>query len=113
MKLERIISLTLRIGVISSAILVVSGLVLFYAKGQSTFIPTNSLSASDVPRLLLAGNPEGVILLGVIVLILTPVVRVFELLLDYLWSRDRVYTILSLAVLCLMLFGILALPILR
>ncbi|MEM0117866.1 MAG: DUF1634 domain-containing protein [Conexivisphaerales archaeon] len=113
MKLERIISLTLRVGVVTSAILVVSGLVLFYISGQSTFTQTSSLSASDVLRLLLAGNAEGVILLGVIVLILTPVARVFELALDYIWSRDKVYIILSIAVLCLMLFGIIVLPVIR
>lgn len=113
MRLERIISLTLRVGVISSALLVTAGLVLYYISGVNSFISTASLSGLEVAKLVMRGNPEGIILAGVIVLIFTPVARVFELLVDYAWSRDKIYTLLSLAVLSLMLFGIFVLPIIR
>ncbi|MEM0075428.1 MAG: DUF1634 domain-containing protein [Nitrososphaerota archaeon] len=111
MKLERIISLTLRVGVVSSALLVVLGLLLFYVEGINSFIPTNQLNAFSVFYGLITGNPESIILLGVMVLIATPIVRVLELFLDYVWSKDRLYIALSLAVLMLMLVGVFLLPI--
>jgi uncharacterized membrane protein len=113
LKLERIISLTLRIGVISSSLLVVAGLALYLISGAKSFIPTSELSGIQVIKLLTQGSPEGIILTGVMVLIFTPVVRVLELLFDYAWAKDKIYAILSLAVLTLMLFGIFMLPIIR
>ncbi|MDG6934330.1 MAG: DUF1634 domain-containing protein [Nitrososphaerota archaeon] len=110
MSLERAISLTLRTGVVASAILVLIGLSLYYAEGTPVMPPTSSLSAFAVFSGLLALKPESVILLGVIVLIATPVVRVLELFIDYLWSRDRIYAVLSALVLTVMLVGITILP---
>jgi len=113
LRVERIISLTLRIGVVASSLLVITGLVLYLISAANSFIPTSEVNGLKLAELLLQGSPEGIILLGVIVLILTPVVRVLELLIDYAWARDKIYIILSMAVLILMLFGIFALPTIR
>jgi uncharacterized membrane protein len=110
MKLERVISLTLRTGVILSATLVVLGLLLYYAEGTPSVLRTSSVSVYSVFIGLLSLKPESVILLGVIILIATPVVRVLELFVDYLWGRDKMYAALSFVVLFVMLVGIFVLP---
>lgn len=113
MKLEGIISLTLRTGVILSSILVVSGSVLYFVTGNTSILTSSSFGLNQIATGLAVGNPIAIILLGVVVLILTPVLRVFELFLNYLWEKDHLYVLLSFLVLFFMVFGIILLPILR
>ncbi|MDG6999089.1 MAG: DUF1634 domain-containing protein [Nitrososphaerota archaeon] len=113
MKLEGIISLTLRTGVILSSILVVSGSVLYFVTGSISTLTSSSFGLDQIATGLTAGDPIAIILLGVVILILTPVLRVFELFLNYLWEKDRLYVLLSFLVFFFMVFGIVLLPILR
>lgn len=113
MRLERVISLTLRTGVIFSTILVVTGLVLYYVENGPSFLPTYEVGILTLFAGLVSLRPEAFILLGVVVLIFTPVARVLELLVEYIWLRDRIYVVLSAMVLSVMLFAILLLPSIR
>ncbi|MDG6925983.1 MAG: DUF1634 domain-containing protein [Nitrososphaerota archaeon] len=111
MNLERVIALTLRIGVVLSASLVAGGLVLFYAEGLANPPASSSFTLPAVIAGVAGGNPVSLMLLGIVVLVITPVLRVSELALNYLWQRDRLYAVISLLVLLLMMVGIVLLPV--
>jgi len=108
--LAKVVSLTLRVGVITSSVLVIAGLILVYLEHLRTIFNTSHYSFVGVLQGLEAGKPEAIILLGVIVLISTPIVRVLELALDFAYKKDKLYVILSFAVLTFMLLGIILLP---
>ena len=52
------------------------------------------------------GSGRGVIQLGVLLLIATPVMRVVLLLVGFAWQRDRLYAAVSLVVLTLLLYSL-------
>ncbi|MEM0121079.1 MAG: DUF1634 domain-containing protein [Thermoprotei archaeon] len=108
--LARVVSLTLRIGVILSSAFVVSGLVLYYLDHDKTVSNTSQYSAVTLLQGLAAGRPEAIILVGVLILVATPIIRVFELGLDFIYKKDKIYIVLSFAVLAVMLIGILLVP---
>ena len=110
MRLERVVSLTLRIGVITASVLVVVGLILYFAEGDMSSLVSSNFNVGQVLAGLARADPLSIIFLGVIVLIATPLLRVLELALDYAWERDRIYVLLSLIVLVLMVVGIVLLP---
>jgi uncharacterized membrane protein len=110
MNLEKIISWTLRIGVILSAMLVVAGSITYFLERSTNQAPSSNFSVLLVFQDLLRGNPIALILLGVIVLVATPIARVLELVISYGWEKDRTYTLLSFLVLALMLVGIVLVP---
>jgi uncharacterized membrane protein len=109
--LEKQISLTLRIGVILSSLLVIVGLLLYFVEGNRSLAVSNSFSLFQIFTGLASANPLAIILFGVVVLVITPVLRVFELLLSYLGERDRLYVALSFLVFLFMVIGIILLPI--
>jgi uncharacterized membrane protein len=113
MNLEKIVSLTLRIGVILSSSIVLVGLFLFFVRGNPTLTSSAEFDVAGVLEGIARGNPSAIILLGIIVLVVTPALRVFELLLSYALERDRLYTLLSILVLFFMAFGIVFLPLIR
>jgi uncharacterized membrane protein len=108
--LAKIVSLTLRIGVILSSAFVITGLVLYYLEHDKSVYNTSYYSISTLLQGLAAGRPEAIILVGVIILIATPVIRVLELGLDFVYKKDKLYVLLSFAVLTVMLIGILLVP---
>jgi uncharacterized membrane protein len=111
LNLEKIISYTLRIGVILSALLVIIGLAIYFVEGDRNLSVSSSFDFFQVFVGLARGDPLAIMLLGVIVLVLTPLLRVFELVLSYAWERDRLYITLSSVVLLFMVAGIILLPI--
>lgn len=111
MNLERLIGYTLRTGVILSSLLVVIGSILYFVEGDTSLAVSSNFGVYNVLSELARGDPLAIIFLGVIVLIATPVVRVFELFLSYAWERDKSYILLSFLVLFLMMLGIILLPI--
>lgn len=108
---ELLISNILRIGVIVSAVVILIGVVDYYAQylGKAT-----NFSASDFPRTLGQvgaglgqGNPLAIIALGLLLLLATPVLRVAVSILAFAAERDRDYVIITLIVLAILLGSIL------
>lgn len=108
--IEKVISTTLRVGVLASSAFVIAGLALFYVEGAKTTYDTSHYSLTGVFRGLLAAKPEAIILVGVIILVATPVLRVLESAVDFAAKKDKLYLALSLIVLATMLVGIALLP---
>jgi uncharacterized membrane protein len=115
-RVDQLIAALLRAGVILAAALVLVGGV-FYLKGESGPLPNYRVFHSEpaelrrVPRIFHAAlslNPAGLIQLGLLVLIATPIARVAFSVIVFLYERDWIYvmvTLIVLGLLCYSLFG--------
>jgi len=95
-KAELFVSYALRIGVLLSATVITLGLISFFITGESGYIghsyPTH---IRDIIAGALAVKPFGVIMLGLVLLILTPVMRVGTSLLVFITEKDWLYVGIS------------------
>jgi uncharacterized membrane protein len=117
-RMANLISLTLRIGVLASAALIILGLVIYAINDGDPKTVDDALGKNgEIPQVrpstildgLADGSPSAFIELGILVLILTPIVRVA--LTTWLFERKRDWIFVGLAgfvliVLLLGLFGI-------
>lgn len=119
LRVELALALLLRAGVLLAAGLVLAGGVLYLAReggmrpdyGRFSGEPGNLRHPLGVFAAALALNPLGLIQLGVLVLLATPVVRVAFSLLAFLRERDRTYVGMTAVVLVVLLLSLLgALP---
>ncbi|WP_059042367.1 DUF1634 domain-containing protein [Paenibacillus rubinfantis] len=95
-EVEMAISKMLRIGVILAAIVIITGLVLFLATGDSGYPgDTYPTSFGTILSGLLAFKAAAVIQTGLLLLILTPVLRVFVSLFLFWAERDYRYVIIT------------------
>ncbi len=122
---ELIISWLLRIGVWSSIAIIVFGLVLLVIKDRQALVhtqpggldgllkhglpgqPGTLSSYGDVLLSVRRGDAFGVIMLGLMVLLLTPVMRVAVSIIAFLLDHDRLYALITLVVLGLLMTGVL------
>ena len=112
-----VISSVLRYGVLISAAIIIVGLLLLIASsGSSDATPLLNFNLRQVPTLsaFLSGlaslQPDSVIELGAMVLIATPVSRVLISVFLFAAQKDRLYTLITLAVLSLLLFSMFVTP---
>ncbi|MCS7112458.1 MAG: DUF1634 domain-containing protein [Nitrososphaerota archaeon] len=118
MKLEPLISYILRIGVIVGITLAILGMLLLLVKGGSlgytldmlldpyTFINTCTVNYSLVYRGLASFEGLSIILLGLIVMVATPILRIILGILIFALEKDRVYVAIATATLTLILLSI-------
>ncbi len=115
-KLEVVIGYTLRIGVVTAAVIVLIGGVLYLVEDYSapadyhTFHAASKSSGdlSAIVRNVRAFDSRGIIQLGLLVLIATPIVRVVFSVIAFAMERDVVYVIVTLIVLAVLLYSLLA-----
>lgn len=107
-KVEIIISRCLQIGVLLSAAIILLGLVLFIVTGKSGYpgvtFPTRPLAVLEGAAML---KPYAVILLGLFVLILTPVLRVGVSIFAFLIEKDYLYVGITLLVFIILIVSFL------
>lgn len=108
---ELIISLVLRGGVLLAAAIIALGVVLFYlgtlrAGGYPSHL-VYPKSAGAVFAGLAHGDPVSVIALGLLVLLLTPVLRVLVSVVTFAMEHDWRYTGITLLVFCILLVSFL------
>jgi uncharacterized membrane protein len=118
-RLELLISNVLRVGVIASVALIVVGTVLVFMQH-----PAYLNSPDELPKIVSTGatfphtfdvllvglrglQGEAVVTLGLLVLMGTPVIRVAVSMIAFIYNRDRVYTLITAAVLCLLFISLL------
>jgi uncharacterized membrane protein len=116
-KIELVISLVLRIGVILSVSVIAIGLgVMFYHHGDYTSITGHVSYKSLTSRStrfphtlgqlrtsLAHGEGRGIVVLGVFLLILTPILRVAVGVLSFLYEKDIPMTLVTLFVLVVLI----------
>ena len=113
---ERLISRVLRIGVYTSLALIAAGTIRSFSAGTYGTLPSDRVRLSGAggafPRSLawfLHGlahlDGQAIIVAGLLILILTPVVRVTVSLIGFARERDRTYVAITAAVLLLLLLS--------
>jgi len=111
--MQLIIGWILRIGVISSMVIVViGGIVFVYRHGHSipdyrTFrkVPDFISSPMGVLEGVIHWKGQAIIQLGIMLLIATPVLRVVFSAIGFMMERDRLYTFISLLVLFIIIMS--------
>ena len=117
-KLESIISYLLIIGVITSVILEIIGLILYFgaygnlqvSQAPNVYINGENFFAFIVERLQNLFVSENAILfltLGIIILILTPYVRAIASLVFFAWEGNRKYVFITLFVLVVLTISLI------
>lgn len=112
---EQIIALGLRIGVLLSITLIIIGLALLYASGQASgsgqsLTTTYGVNLKDIFHGAALLDGMSFILLGIVVLIATPVVRVLLSVFHFAAEKDWLYVVITLIVLIDLLIAILVMP---
>ena len=110
---EQFISNLLKYGVfLSSAIVSIGGILYLIRHGTEPadyrfFLGEPSIfrSPHGVVTAVLSGNHRGIIQLGLLILIATPVARVTCSLVAFLWRRDYIYAIFTLLVMVALIYS--------
>jgi uncharacterized membrane protein len=112
--MEQVVSTLLRIGVVVAALVVLVGGVLYLIRFGSTLPnyavfrgePADLRSVSGIIRDVLSLHARGLIQLGLLLLIATPVVRVAFSILAFALQRDRTYVVVTLIVLGVLIYSL-------
>ena len=113
--MQEIIGNLLRGGVLlSTGIVIIGGIIYLYRHGHElpeyrTFHgqPQEFRTIPGIFRSVWQGRGRGVIQLGILVLIATPVFRVAFSIIGYLLEKDYLYMVITLVVLAIILFSML------
>ena len=113
-RLENIIGQLLRAGVLLSAGVVTVGGVLYLVQRHGapvdfrTFVAggPETRTVKGIVRFAAQWQSEGLIQLGLVLLILTPVARVALAVVGFAMEKDRLYTVVSLIVLGVLVFSL-------
>jgi len=113
-QMDLIIGAILRGGVLTSALVVASGGILylfqyaFRTPHYGVFLgePSNLRHVARIFRDFLALDPRGIIQFGILLLIATPIIRVGFSILAFAMQRDRVYVVVTLIVLGVLLYSL-------
>jgi uncharacterized membrane protein len=113
-RLEVIIGSTLRLGVITAAALIFTGGIFFLVENRAATLHYETFHAALRQSDNLAGmvrnirdsSSEGIIQLGLLVLIATPILRVIFSLIAFVLERDIVYVLVTAIVLAVLLYSL-------
>lgn len=114
-RLEEIMGRLLQTGVLLAASFVAAGGVLYLFQYHSDRAEYRVFTAGGPERQTLAGiatsaahgQSEGLMLMGLLLLIATPVARVVLAVVGFAWERDRLYTAVSLIVLLVLAYSLI------
>jgi uncharacterized membrane protein len=114
-RLEVVIGYTLRLGVITAAALIFTGGMFFLIENRATALHYETFHAALRHSDNLAGmvqnirnfSSEGIIQLGLLVLIATPILRVIFSLVAFALERDIVYVFVTAIVLAVLLYSVI------
>ena len=113
-RLEIVIGYTLRLGVITAAVIVLLGGILYLIQNGSAVPQYRTFRTAPTPADNLAGmagnirslNSYGIIQLGLLVLIATPILRVLFSVVAFALERDALYVVATLIVLAVLLYSL-------
>lgn len=116
--LESVISKLLRVGVITSVVLIVVGMILTFVQNPAYLNSSAELERIVAPdakfphTVAILGQGlrelrgEAIVALGLLVLMATPVMRVCVSVGAFIYYRDRIYVLITVTVLCLLLLSL-------
>jgi uncharacterized membrane protein len=113
-RIEAIIGDLLRAGVVFSGVIVLVGGIVYLIRQGHTMPhygvfhgePSDLRSVSGIVRDASARHGRGIIQLGLLVLIATPVARVIFSIFAFAVQRDRLYVVVTLIVLAVLMFSL-------
>ena len=113
-RLEVVIGHTLRIGVVTAAVIVLIGGVFYLVENYAAAPHYTSFHAASrhfdnlagMTRNIRALNSYGIIQLGLLVLIATPILRVIFSVVAFALERDLLYVVATLIVLGILLYSL-------
>lgn len=113
-RIEIVLAHLLRAGVLTAALVVIAGAVLYIGAharahvGYHTFHgePDELRSVHGVFHAALEGEPVGILQLGLLLLIATPIARVIFSVFAFALEGDRMYVVFTLIVLCVLLYSL-------
>jgi uncharacterized membrane protein len=114
-RLDGFVGNLLRTGMLTAAVVVLVGGIIYLARHGFSLPhydvfsgePSNLRSVGGIFRNVFSGSGRGLIQLGLLLLIATPVMRVALLVVGFAMQRDRFYVLVSLVVLIFLLFSFL------
>jgi len=114
-KVENIIGNLLRLGVLLSALVVLAGGILYLLQhgmdkpdyGLFKGEPAQLRSIGGIAGWAMEGRSRGIIQLGLILLIATPIARVAFSLAAFVLQRNRIYIAVTAAVLAVLLYSLI------
>lgn len=120
--LDIVTSYTLKIGVVTSILLILTGIILLFTRnggmGYSLSYLSNYTSTLSSSGIDLSGIPQGIfsldgiyyITLGLWILIFTPISVVVIAIIDFFREKNRLYLIMSIIVLFNLFFAMIIVP---
>jgi uncharacterized membrane protein len=113
-RIETWVGVFLRTGVLLAAAIVLTGGILYLAQNHGPRPdyqhfhgePGQFTHVTAILHGVVALNPESIIMLGLLVLIATPVARVGMCIFGFLFERDRLYVVVSTIVLLILLYSL-------
>lgn len=114
-RIETLVGVMLRTGVMLAAAVVLSGGVLYLAQNrgprpnfhQFQGEPPHLLSLAGVVHGVASGDARSIIMLGLLLLIATPVARVGMCIVGFAFERDRLYVTISSLVMVILLYSLI------
>jgi uncharacterized membrane protein len=106
-RLDLAIARLLSIGTYTGIALLAIGFLFTVLAGRSPLDAHALLNANRMPGELLAGDPEGALWLGLLVLIATPSARVIASLIGYQRAGERGMVVVSIAILVVVIAGVI------
>jgi len=103
--IEKVVHWVLLIGLVVSVTLMAAGIVLGFAQG--TGLPDDVVAPAALRGALADGEAAAFLTLGLLVLVVTPFLRVAGTLVAFARARDGRYVLISAAVLTLMCLSVL------
>jgi uncharacterized membrane protein len=103
--IEKVVHWVLLVGLLVSVALMAAGIVLGLAQG--TGLPDDVIGPADLAGALADGEAAAFLTLGLLVLVVTPFLRVAGSLVAFALERDGRYVLISAAVLTLMCLSVL------
>ncbi len=101
--LQGVVSRVLRAGVLLAGVLLAVGVIWEAATGQGSLVGSPApTTGGGLAHLLLLGGPSAMVLLGVLVLAVTPLTRVAISVALFSSARDREFTLITLFVLAVL-----------
>ncbi|MDN3551762.1 DUF1634 domain-containing protein [Mucilaginibacter aquaedulcis] len=113
--IEKLIGYLLRYGVVTASLIVLTGGIIYLFQYQHSAIPQYHVFIGEKAGYttltqIFGGveslNAKGIIQFGVLVLIATPILRIFFSLVGFVFERDKLYILITLIVLSVMMFSI-------
>jgi uncharacterized membrane protein len=105
--IERTVSRLLIVGTYASLVLLVIGVLLMAITGRSPLdVPPHDFEPGLVIGDILGGRPDGVLWVGLVVLLATPAARVAASVVGYLRSGERAMALVGLGILAVVAAGV-------